>query len=80
MMPLVAVGCFTDQESMLFVARYHICAILGLRRPWGTWPWTWWGVVYLEPAMAPRTQPRPRNNAPGTRPGLGMPGVASNRI
>ena len=38
MMPLVAVGCFTDQESMLFVARYHICAILGLRRPWGTWP------------------------------------------
>ena len=27
MMPLVAMGCFTDQESMLFVARYHICVI-----------------------------------------------------
>ena len=36
--------------------------------------------VYIEPTMALRAHPRPTSNAPGTRLGRGMPGVASYRI
>ena len=80
MVPLVIIQCFTEPESMLFLRRYHICLIWALGAPAGHAHESDGVGLYVVLTMVPRTQPRPQSNTPWTRPGRGMPGLASNRV
>ena len=80
MVPLVIMQCFREPESMLFLRRYHICLIWAPGAPAGHTHEPSGLGAYVELTMALMTQPKPSRDAPGTRPGRGMPGLASNRV
>ena len=58
MVPLGIIQCFTDQESMLFLRRYHICLIWALDTLAGRAHEPSGVGVYVELTMVPRTTPR----------------------
>ena len=80
MVPPVIIQRFTDQDSMLFLRRYHIRLIWALGAPAGHTHEPSGLGAYVELTMALMTQPKPPRYAPWTRPGHGVPGFASNRV